>query len=150
MENTLENKAIFFALYWGQEVYAFSKEHTVGFTSLTLGDSEKLRLKSLSDITDEDAYNVGKLINCWSRSERKQSWFLDDEMKGVHIAGGKLFAAAIGKEYGHGMSHPFANNSTDILAAYDCLRSKGYVLPFNGVSVEELVGYGWVELEKLI
>lgn len=30
---------------------------------------------------------------------------------------------------------------------YDYLRSKGYALPFLGLSVEELISYGWLRLK---
>ena len=33
-----------------------------------------------------------------------------------------------------------------VLNVYDFLRSKGYALPWMGLSVEKLVEYGWVVL----
>jgi hypothetical protein len=151
MENTLENKALFFAMYTGQQI--FHSEHNVGVFKLsnhppnTLWKDETIyaQLKPLSSIADEDAYGTGILINCWSDSERKMEFFKSDKMKDVHIMGGKNFAHCIGKEYGHGLSHPFANSTTDILAAYDYLRSKGYALPFMGLSVETMIEYGWIK-----
>ena len=93
-------------------------------------DNCRLLLKPLSEITDEDAYEVGKLVNCWSKAERNMKFFIDDELRDTHIAAGKMFANAIGKDFGHASSHPFANNSTEILSAFDYLRSKGYCLPY--------------------
>jgi hypothetical protein len=152
MENTLENKEKFFALYTGQQI--FHSEHNVWGFKLsdcppnTLWKDETIyaQLKLLSSITDEDAYGTGILVNCWSNRERGMDFFESDEMKEVHIGGGKNFALCIGKEYGHGLSHPFANSTTDILAAYDWLRSKGYALPFMGLSVEKMIEYNWIKL----
>lgn len=159
MENNSQNKAKFFAQYWGQPVYSrmdfpLGKPCTNTANAQILRDISahdsypysRLELKSLSLITDEDAYGVGILVNCWSWTERKMEFFEHDELKETHIDGGKLFANSIGKEFGPGLSHPFANNSTDILAAYDFLRSKGYALPFNTLSVDKLQEYGWLKL----
>ena len=155
MENTLENKARFFAQYYGQKIQVDNELEEMGKFPLTINNisfqPEKchLELTPLPDITDEDAWNVGIMVNCWAKWERKQDWFLskEDDFHEVHIEGGKSFAEAIGKEWGHGMSHPFANNSTDILSAYDFLRSKGYALPWMGLSVEKLIEYGWIKLK---
>jgi len=32
--------------------------------------------------------------------------------------------------------------------AVDFLRSKGYALPFMGLSVDELVNYGWIKFKQ--
>ena len=153
MENTKENKAILFSQYYGQPVLRWhqwkedTKNSDMKFSVPGVdGKGWFLNLKSLKDITDKDAYSVGILINCWSKSERSMEFFESDEMKDIHIQGGKFFAESIGKEWGKGLSHPFANSTTDILAAYDTLRSKGYALPFNNCMVEEQVKYGWIKL----
>jgi len=153
MEDIIENKARFFAMYWGRE---FIYSNDFGRYKGVVGDfhfndnikqKAVISLKALSSITDEDAYGTGILINCWSNKERGMEFFQSDEMKPIHISGGTNFAHCIGKEYGPYLSHPFANSTTDILAAYDFLRSKGYALPFMGVSVEELVERGWIKLK---
>ncbi len=150
----MEMKTQLFAQYWGQPCLQcklvddkFSAIMKVDITPETLEKSWFLRLKPLNMISNEDAYLVGCVVNCWSKKERNMDFFQDDSMKEVHILGGKAFAEAIGREWGHGISHPFANNSTDILQAYDILRSKGYALPFHGISVNELIDLGWIKLE---
>lgn len=35
-----------------------------------------------------------------------------------------------------------------VIQVIDYLRSKGYVLPWMGLSVEKLVEYGWVKLKE--
>ena len=61
-QNTLENKAKFFAQYWGQHVLYFSSDFLRKIDSLTLVGIENddyLELKPISKITDEDAINLG-------------------------------------------------------------------------------------------
>lgn len=153
--NTLENKAKFFAQYWGQTVFFSMLFGTIVRCESyylhkdNIQETDYLLLKPLSFITDEDAYYVGASVNCWSWAERKTDWFKDEEMKETHVEFGKMFALAIGKPYGHGHSHPFANNSTDILHGFDYLRSKGYALPWMGLSVETLIEYGWVKFKEV-
>ena len=62
LENTLENKTMFFAQYWGQHVLYFSSDFLRKIDNLTLDSVENddyLELKPLSHITDEDAINLG-------------------------------------------------------------------------------------------
>lgn len=153
-ELTLENKAKFFAQYWGQLVIedVNGKGETflypVVYSNMYRFEESTVVLKPISSISAEDAYGVGVRVNCWSWAERNMSFFENDEMKEVHVDGGKMFAEAIGKPFGPGMSHPFAQNSTDILNAYDFLRSKSYALPWMGISVEEMVASGWIKLRS--
>ena len=151
MKNTLENKNRFFAQYWGQHLIIMGSflriiDHV---TLCNIENDDILQLKPLSKISDEDAFEIGCLINCWTKWERKEDWFRDDKMKETHILSGRGFAKACDKSFGAGMTHPFHdNNSTDILTAYDYLRSKGYALPYMDLSVEDLIDYGWIKLEE--
>lgn len=62
MENTLENKAKFFAFYWGQKVFKSSINQDVPHKN-TFGKSIRhndfLELKPISSISDEDAHFLG-------------------------------------------------------------------------------------------
>lgn len=61
-ENTLENKAKFFAQYWGQHVLYFSSDFLRKIDNLTLDSVENddfLELKPISKISDEEAINLG-------------------------------------------------------------------------------------------
>ena len=61
-ENTLENKSIFFARYWGQHVLYFTSDFLRKINNLTLDSIENddfLELKPLSQISDEDVINLG-------------------------------------------------------------------------------------------
>lgn len=121
MENNLENKERFFALYWGQKVMYVGG---VGFVKIGhAGWNLKhpdffLELKPLSSISDEDAIEVSKL--CVNGNDKR-------------IDNIKVYARI------------YASQSSLI---NDFLRSRGYALPWMGLLVEELVQRGWVKLKQ--
>jgi hypothetical protein len=111
MENTLENKARFFALYYGQKVLCIRKSNEpklyVGFDDFTPKEklqTDYLELKPLSLITDEDNKYVSKIM--------QETDFSDSDYGALHTA--------------------------------DYLRSKGYALPFMGLSIEKQIEYNWI------
>ena len=131
MENTLENKAKFFAQYWHQYVVKVKSQTDDTVTRVGYGimqdfiNSCYLQLTPLSQITDEDAIEVASII-------AKTITNVDD-------------------------NSPVLINSNEVkkdievlaFASYetvDYLRSKGYALPFMTLSVEKLIEYGWVKL----
>lgn len=63
MENTKENKAKFFAQYWGQEVayvcYPQEEPHIWVLQDYNINHTDHLQLKPLSSVTDEDAIKLG-------------------------------------------------------------------------------------------
>jgi hypothetical protein len=111
-----EEKAQFFAQYWGQKVF---REHpnpkcndyvdidSISEYELNIG---YLLLKPLSMISDEDAkkleyLNGSHFIGCYNQQEQLIDY---DEA--------------------------------------DYLRSKGYALPFRNYTVDQLIEKGWVKL----
>lgn len=139
MENTLENRLKFYAQHLGQNIIidsdCFRSEngndiiHTK-LVSVSLKGIEcdgwipvtehtALELKPLSLITDEDYKKVfrSEIMNPEHPSD-------DIELDG-RIGGIKL---------------------SDITTA-DFLRSKGYSLPWMGLSIEKLQEYGWIKLK---
>lgn len=122
MENTLENKAKFFAQYWGQKVLSGDSEtiHTLNTGDMAFGIGKNwLELTPLSKITDGDAIEVG-YYQGFKRSIRENAKdCINEFIKGDF----KLDYDSI-----------------------DYLRSKGYALPWMGLSVETLVEYGWIKL----
>lgn len=140
MENTLENKAKFFAQHLGQKILI--EDITVIHPMQIIGiDIElgvhvydagiKLRgyyplfdslleLRPLSSITDEDFNLIMK----------------DEIMNPEPSIGDPVFTFEIG---GLKLSD---------LTTTDYLRSKGYALPWMGLSVEELVNFGWIKLKE--
>lgn len=134
MEKTIENKEKFFALYWGQYI----REWTVNVNSISakVGNTYMtkkiikhchLELTPLSQISDEDALQVSKILDA-NFDENT----LSDSARTFHVNRGK----------GHVL--PSRPCRSDVC---DYLRSKGYALPYMGLSVEKLVEYGWVELK---
>lgn len=124
-ENTLENKAKFFAQYWGQHVLYFSSDFLRKIDNLTLDSVENddyLELKPLSQISDEDASKVCDLIFITNNNLNIQ------QIKQIVIL--------------------IESNNWNNYKIFDYLRSKGYALPYMDLSVEELIEYGWIKLDK--
>lgn len=143
MENTLENKAKFFALYFGQRIMKKNIEGLENFITEPDGflrspsKETYLELKPLSSISDEDAIICAKLI-----------YKYDDTPSGK-IASERSHTAENGKDYviesiqdNDGVFHSVVS-----FEVVDYLRSRGYALPFMGLPVEELVNRGWVKLK---
>ena len=122
MTNTLENKAKFFAQYWGQPVmwcmggddYERLK-YIVRSGNMRLVEKSWLELTSLSQISDEDRHEVSGDL----------STSIDE----------------------YGCEYTFAGLVEWSVYDADYLRSKGYALPWMGISVNKLVEYGWVKLK---
>jgi hypothetical protein len=166
-QNTLENKARFFAQYWGQHVLYFSSDFLRKIDYLTIVGIENddyLELKPLSQITDEDAIEIVKL--CFS--------FLDTDFNNIEITntankhfGFSFICTCVGGltdefQLDFGTINTLYNPKiiclnrvtsskeyiVNILKMSDYLRTKGYALPWMDLSVEDLVEYGWVKLKE--
>lgn len=103
-----ENKAKFFALYWGQKVI---KDDTCQLLYVSSNinlehDSWYLNLKPLSSISDEDKNSILEFVE-----------------KVIPIS--ETYATVFSIDY---------------------LRSKGYALPYLGLSVEDLINAGWIKI----
>lgn len=121
MKNTLENKAKFFAQYYGQNVlmiknYPYLKIGQETFFNDNVRKDDYLELKPLSQISDEDAKH-----------------FIGDF---------RLTAKDVRKQF----SHPNFNFELLLAKDVDYLRSKGYALDWNGITVEEQIEYNWIKL----
>lgn len=118
-ENTLENKAKFFAQYWGVDVVNYgrgAKLMSVDFVDfIDLKNELFLELTPLSQIRNEDVSYLGE----------NHAISFDE----------------FGCYYGRGAGHSWTSSEIDYL------RSKGYALPWMDLSVEDLVDYGWVKLK---
>ena len=151
MENTLENKSKFFAIYWGQEVAIQNDGGGTGFVydinEYTITDIryDFLELKSLSQISDEDAIEVARIL--YGESDNFAIEFNAAGITSVSPYGLPCYGNTIDINWSGEVSYEAAS-SMSILKAYDYLRSKGYALPWMGLSVEQLVEYGWVKLNK--
>lgn len=130
-----ETKLRFYAQYYGQRVFAYgyvdweSPNQNNRLTWYVLRDSPEssndasyydfLDLKPLSAISDEELQELRVLLN-------ETKYPLSKVRKVVE-------------------NYKYEVDSSDIT---DFLRSKGYALPFQGISVEEQVQAGWVKLIK--
>ena len=130
--STRENELRFKAQYLMADVVGLRKMTKKGYvtvyTPLTvsfLSDclDSPICLKPLSQIIDEDAEELAKLL--YEGFERLQ-------------------IAKNGREYLAYSPNIHRMNSN----AADFLRSKGYALPWLGISVDELVKWGWIKLKK--
>lgn len=147
MENTLENKAKFFGQYAGQRICRYTDWMESGYHIPRIPDvqdNQHLELTPLSDITNEDAIEGSIKI---------QRLNVDNEI--IEI---KRYNSFISFKIIHNgcnfktcySFHHWANNPYQLSLEYcDYLRSKGYALPYMGLSVEKLIEYGWVKLKNI-
>lgn len=131
-----ENKAKFFVQYWGQKVLSndFRIANKIGNLKvkgreITL-HSHFLELKSLSDISDEDAVGVYNILY------PETKWADDYKIKEVK--------SWLNNEFG--ISNIF--HKWDVGHIFDFLRDRGYLVPFLGLSCEELIESGWTKYRK--
>lgn len=136
MENTLENKTKFFAQYYGQKIFICpinedNNVQKVGATYLTKYgvNIRALKLTNIVDITDDDCKGVSDLCG---------------GAKSVS-AGREILCAIFGKEV---FKNRYACNPPIKYVGQICdyLRLKSYCIPYNGISINKLIEYGWVKL----
>ena len=136
---TQQEKANFFAQYLGQEIMSYPHNSGclmyVGGINMTNLSDEYIILTPLSMITDEDAIEVAT-----------QQGFHNK-----HVTISKENQIQYGKEIAETLNEERDNvelyYSTMVMNA-DYLRSKGYALPWNGHTVEEMEKSGWLKLNK--
>lgn len=130
-ENTIENKRRFFGLYMNQGKKHVSKPHN-HWVSLGRPDFVEdctLELRIVESLTDEEAIAFAYLIFPEQPSSNLQS---------------KELADSIREEYFNEMLDPHFIPAIGL----DYLRSIGIALPWMGLSVEEIIGYGWVKIKE--
>ena len=148
MENNTQNKAKFFAQYLGCDVVlGYSCRVRLGeYIALPLQDFHlsrsylndplahtaenpvpKLYLKSLNNISDNDAISIADIAGNSSYTDDRRSY------------NGRLLVT----DFLFKVSNVRANEWQEI---FDFLRSKCYAMPYLGLSVEKQVEYGWVLL----
>ncbi len=132
MKNTLENKAKFFSLYYGQNIRGWNEDNQgrvakVGPTYMTkrIISECHLKLEPLKAITDEDKKYLER--------------YLFGELIEFQILETSVFINTFSRRMGQ-KQRPIMNQQLDYL------RSKGYALPFGELSVEQLIEYGWCRL----
>lgn len=132
-----QDKARFFAAYWGQTVVQspkLIKGALISVNTWVLWKDERveesyLELTSLDQITDEHAIEVHRL--CGHDSAIRPEY--------IQAFCNGYFNAAIDNPFGQDMSRAVA----------DSLRSKGYLVPFDKYSCEQLLEMGWTKIREI-
>jgi hypothetical protein len=155
-----QSKVKFFALYWGQLVMqgswrnALEALYPITFDSIGKCHNYHLRLKPLSAISDEDAIEVAKIalgfskitknIEITTTTDRRFgfSFWLNNEVEYM-IDFNNLYNPTLIALTRKTADNEYLHNACNIS---DYLRSKGYALPWMGLSVEEMVEAGWIKL----
>lgn len=120
MENNRENKAKFFALYYGQRLKIYPITVSIlkwEVTSQTIDNCHNLTLglTALSSISDDD--HTAIMFMRYGSVQPYKSFRKD-----------KMFVGHFNQQQ------------------IDYLRSKGYAVPFMDLSVEQQLEYGWITL----
>lgn len=128
MKNTLEDKAKFFAQYWGQKVLKINNLGMLIPLKVKLDQIQNgyLELKSLSQISNEDAIELGKVLSKYIASPNSKT----------------------GNEYYIALCRNHIKVSMKLCDFVDKARELGYAAPYNGVSVETLIEWRWIRLKK--
>lgn len=176
MQNTLQNKGKLFAQYWGQKILFYNdNKHGIPVKARKVDGywllkDAYLQLKPLSQITDEHAIEVAK-IACGEKVFRQRENIIDTpdgRHKDVTYVLVERFInhpeIMEWKEYALiQIDHDDCDVITGIKDEIGCwndaytdnyihitdyLRSKGYALPYNGLSVEQLIKFGWIKLKE--
>lgn len=156
MENTLENKAKFFAQYWLQEVLCSDIFHYKNkkMNGNNIPSDHYLELKPLSQISDDDAINVAKLVSPMlfeGRGKNGGHYIDKSEIWWYSVKhDGKILMVDIdldGYVFEYDEVDEYKRPSRSLIGT-DYLRSKGYALPYMDLSVEDLIDYGWVKLKE--
>jgi len=157
LKNTIENKYKFIAQYWWTDTGVINGIKHFRVNPNHICDIEYLELTPLSQITDEDAIEVAKICgqDIFTEIER-----LKDK---IIIHPSKKFCKKNYYEarqditicfenctvyYDNGESYEDNYNYDLGLEAYDYLRSKSYLIPYNGTPTETLIEYGWAKLKN--
>lgn len=158
IKNTPENKARFFALYQGQTfINGINGHSALSFTDIndiSLGRiGAKLLLTPLSQITDEDAIEVAKIVCIEMFIRHKKDHYVNrGEKEFISVGHGRnLFTVDInfdGSVEKYNEDTGYCHNPY-MTGAIDYLRSKCYALPYMGISVEQLQEWGWIKLKEV-
>lgn len=121
-KNTPQNKAAFFAQYVNQPVYVMDGSNVVRLlrpTRVIAGPGDYLSLKSLSEISDEDAIEVARMFYMKPNGKYSPDWCRKN-----------------------------MNHLSELRITADYLRSKSYLLPFRDITVEEILSFGWARINN--
>lgn len=166
MENNLTNKAKFLQHYVGCGVIMScvakkitipnrvlngvilndKKEETLflskdGYSDFFSAAEWVANLKPLSSITDEEIIDIANIL---MRGREYDYYMYESELNMKVIKTYPKGEDGLGGWFGIYAIAP--NNKEFTLEVWDYLRSRGYALPWMGLSVEELQNRGWIKL----
>lgn len=137
MENTRQNKAKFFAQYWGQNILFQNeglgvKRCIQAYWERTLS-SRYIEVIPISQITEEHALKVAAIFDLEEdqiKNTDLPEWIeaLFEEAAGYYIDGYR---------------------GDQLLQAIDFLRSNGYALKWEDLTVAAQIEYGWIKLKDI-
>lgn len=158
-----KEKEIFFALYIGQHVMLHGGKITLTIDVLNAIDvwdwEACLLLKNLSAISDEDAVDVAKIILPLAFERRTKGW----EVIRDYAITGYPYIKIRHKFVTHEVQidttlvnfdvdsmEDRVTGQMDMKPCYviDFLRSRGYLLPFQQYSCDDLISMGWVKIDE--
>ena len=134
-ENNLENKAKFFALYWG--VKCLRNEllndqippHKVDCGNCKGLPQQYLQLKPLFKITDEDAVEILKMLNIVSENH----CYWKNAIKEIGIC--------------HTLDVLLSDTNL-CFQVLDYLRSRGYLVGWMGLTPDEIIERKWAQYKE--
>jgi len=146
-------KFCYFAQYWGQNILkncAGNKRLLVDSSCLDNISDYFLECKSLYHISDEDAKEVirifnGSILRYELIFENKTTDFREKYRQVYYIYNGERKIVA--NFLNSGLHVLKSNNDLTYLKAYDCLKSKGYLVPYRENTVEMLIYKGWAKVQ---
>jgi hypothetical protein len=134
-----EEKAAYFAQYWGQTVISDVDNsgvrhlYPVVYSNMYRIEESHVELTPLSAITDEHLHDVANsmgYVNYFNPEVQDSGFWL------------------YWKKDGKVIKHKYFYFRDFLQDEIDFLRSKSYALPFRNYSVEQLIEMGWLKLKE--
>ncbi|CAL67418.1 hypothetical protein [Christiangramia forsetii] len=147
MENTLENKAKFFAQYW---TWIYEGE-SVCVTIQDIQESDFLRLKPLSKISDEDAIEIANRIGYFFDKvvRSKKYLYITDKYNDFEDVQETLRIYHNGEIFYLDQSGKVRELSMEQAEeVISLIRQKGIAYQSRGLSVEQQLEYNWIKLTE--
>lgn len=147
MENNLENKARFFAQYYGQSIQKdieLEGKYPLTISNISF-EPEKcyLELKHISSITDEELFQVFKSLENEDYHMKEYGKIIKVEK----LKNGEYFnlkARIFCEKKNYILSTQIFYNRQQV----DILRRLGFATPWEDLSIEDQISFGWVKLKE--